>query len=59
MFAGQALLNLFARYRFGVWEEHGAIGDSEFPYFHLETDDDPVWTFTGCSAQLQGSIRNE
>jgi len=42
------LLNLWATYRWGIFEEHGYIGDYKFPYSYKDLSDDE-WKVTGCS----------
>lgn len=52
------MVNLWARYRFGVWEEHGIPGDTKFPYFYVYPSFEPKWEATGCSnEEINGSFR--
>jgi len=44
----KALFTQWARYRWGIWEEHGYPGDSRFPYFYRKPEDSG-WSVTGCS----------
>ncbi|XP_021958389.1 calcium-activated chloride channel regulator 1 [Folsomia candida] len=54
----KTLMVLFARYRYGVWEEHGFIGDELFPYFSLN-EDSTTWEATGCNNEpLVGKFIN-
>ncbi|ODN06580.1 Calcium-activated chloride channel regulator 4, partial [Orchesella cincta] len=62
----KALLTLWARYRWGVHEEHGYPGDSEFPYFwkpyrlpdQPETEPED-WRVTNCAnAEVTGNYQN-
>lgn len=55
----------WARFRWGVWEEHGyATGNSkeQFPYFYSESpiDSEEIeWKTTGCSdIELTGNYTN-
>ncbi|ODN03756.1 Paternally-expressed protein [Orchesella cincta] len=55
--AGKALVNMWARYRFGVWEEHGIPGDMKFPYFYTHPSLEPKWEATGCAnEEITGSF---
>src|SRR5271156_3243022 len=52
-FGSQAkgLLNLWLRYRFGVWEEHGYPGHSVTPYFYRpnNVEQTATWRLTSCN----------
>lgn len=48
---GKVLLNLWAVYRWGVYEEHGYVGDVKYPYTYMDPATDE-WKVTGCSDQL-------
>ena len=50
--AVKAILALWARYRWGAYEEHGYPGSTKFPYFSKvenAVDDQPKWVATGCT----------
>ncbi|CAG7824744.1 unnamed protein product [Allacma fusca] len=53
------LMALWARYRWGVWEEHGYPGNSRFPYFFQNVNNE--FTVTGCNnnTNLEGKFRNK
>ncbi|CAG7827710.1 unnamed protein product [Allacma fusca] len=50
----KALVTQWARYRWGIWEEHGYPGDDRFPYFYQQPGRQG-WQTTGCSdVELEG-----
>jgi hypothetical protein len=53
----KSLMNLWAKFRYGVWEEHGQQGsDSKFPHFYKDTLT-KKWEVTGCSnTRLEGTF---
>ncbi|CAG7823697.1 unnamed protein product [Allacma fusca] len=60
----KVLLVPWARYRWGAYEEHGAPGDKQFPYFVRDVtavDDEPKWVPNGCTNgddKLVGAYKN-
>ncbi|CAG7821391.1 unnamed protein product [Allacma fusca] len=60
----KVLLVSWARYRWGAYEEHGAPGDKQFPYFVRDVaavDDEPKWVPNGCTNgedKLVGAYKN-
>ena len=56
----KALLTLWARFRWGVWEEHGYPSVERFPYFYrTDPKNESSWEATGCSdTKLEGDFKN-
>ncbi|CAL8112874.1 unnamed protein product [Orchesella dallaii] len=56
--SGKYLLHLFARYRWGVFEEDGRTNDfGRYPHFYRTTREESSWVHTSCSdTPLVGSF---
>lgn len=54
----KVLVREFARYRYGVHDEHGFPGDAQFPYSFMNTQGH--WQVNGCNnSNIAGSLADQ